>query len=180
MAAISFNRPRDFLQFCYALRDRLSVRHPATSENIESAEIEYTEYFIQELRDELYIASRVFEFDFSQEMIDRLVDIMSKRDYFNSSELKSELAGLIGQKTSVGNKKIELLLSELWRYGVIGISEKQAKPIKPTKATTPQTTDRLIKFKYLSDSAVFTAEKVKSYNIFLHRGLWWFAKKRRG
>ena len=61
MAAISFNRPRDFLQFCYALRNRLSQKLPATFENIQSAEIEYSDYFIQELRDELYIASRIFQ-----------------------------------------------------------------------------------------------------------------------
>lgn len=179
MAAISFNRPRDFLQFCYALRDRLSTRHPAMPENIEAAEIEYTDYFIQELRDELYVASRVFEFDFSQEMIDRLVDIMSKRDFFNSSELKNELAAFIGQKTSIGNKKIEILLSELWRYGVIGVSEKNPKTMKRVKPTTRKGQDRLIRFKYLSDSAMFTSDKVKSYTFYLHRGLWWFAKKRR-
>ncbi len=179
MAAISFNRPRDFLQFCYALRNRLSVRHPATYENIESAEIEYTEYFMQELRDELYVASRFFDFDFTKERVERLVDIMSKKDSFNSSELKSELAVFTGQKTSIGNKKIELLLSELWRYGVIGISEKSTKYTKPAKPTTPKTVDMLIKYRYLSDSAVFTAEKIKLYTYYLHRGLWWFARKHR-
>lgn len=165
MAAISFNRPRDFLQFCYALRNRLSVKHPATYENIDAAEIEYSDYFIQELRDELYIASRVFDFDFTQERINQLVDIMSNKDTFNASELKSELSKMIGQKTSTGHKKIDMLLSELWRYGVIGVSERQ---------------DKIIKFKYLSDTAVFTAEKIKSYSFFLHRGLWWFARKRKG
>lgn len=164
MAAISFNRPRDFLQFCYAMRNRLSVKHPATYENIDAAEIEYSDYFIQELRDELYIASRVFDFDFTQERVNHLVDIMSKKDTFNNSELKSELSKLIGQKTSTGHKKIDMLLSELWRYGVIGISEKQ---------------DKIIRYKYLSDTAVFTAEKIKSYKFYLHRGLWWFARKRK-
>jgi hypothetical protein len=179
MAAISFNRPRDFLQFCYALRNRLSVRHPAEAENIESAEIEYSDYFIQELRDELYVASRVFNYDFTQERIDQLIDILSKKDSFNSSQLKTDLAAFIGSKTSIGNKKIELLLSELWRYGVIGVSEKPAKSIKPKKLPTPEKIDRLISFKYLSDSAIFTSEKIKGYTFYLHRGLWWFAKKRR-
>lgn len=179
MAAISFNRPRDFLQFCYALRNRLSVRHPAKFENIEAAEIEYSNYFIQELRDELYVASRVFDFDFSQERIDQLVDILSKNDMFNSSQLKTDLSAFIGAKTSIGNKKIEALLSELWRYGVIGVSEKPAKSVKPAKKTTPEKSEKLILFKYLSDSAVFTSEKIKNYTFYLHRGLWWFAKKRR-
>lgn len=179
MAAISFNRPRDFLQFCYALRNRLSIRHPALAENIEAAEIEYSDYFIQELRDELYVASRVFEYDFTQERIDQLVDILSKKDSFNSSQLKTDLAGFIGSKTSVGNKRIEILLSELWRYGVIGVSEKPAKSIKPKKSQTPERVDKVILFKYLSDSAGFTSEKIKEYTFYLHRGLWWFAKKRR-
>lgn len=179
MAAISFNRPRDFLQFCYALRNRLSIRHPAKAENIEAAEIEYSDYFIQELRDELYVASRVFNYDFTQERIDQLVDIMSKNDSFNSSQLKTELAAFIGAKTSVGNKKIEILLSELWRYGVIGVSEKPVKSLKHKKLPTPERVEKLILFKYLSDSAVFTSEKIKEYTFYLHRGLWWFAKKRR-
>ncbi len=179
MAAISFNRPRDFLQFCYALRNRLSLRHPATFENIDAAEIEYSNYFIQELRDELYVASRVFDYDFSQERIDHLVDILSKNDMFNSSQLKTDLSAFIGTKTSIGNKKIEALLAELWRYGVIGVSEKPTKSIKPAKKTTPEKTEKLILFKYLSDSAVFTSEKIKNYTFYLHRGLWWFAKKRR-
>lgn len=179
MAAISFNRPRDFLQYCYALRNRLSVRHPATFENIDAAEIEYSNYFIQELRDELYVASRVFDYDFSQERIDQLVDIMSKNDKFNSSQLKTELGAFIGTKTSVGNKKIEVLLAELWRYGVIGVSDKPIKSIKPIKMATPEKSEKLILFKYLSDNAVFTTDKIKNYTFYLHRGLWWFAKKRR-
>lgn len=179
MAAISFNRPRDFLQFCYALRDRLSPKQPATFENIDAAEIEYSDYFIQELRDELYVASRVFHYELSQERINQLVDMMSKKESFNSSELKANLSTFIGHKTSVGNKKIELLVSELWRYGVIGVSEKPEKMIKPSKTKTPEKTAKFIRFKYLSDVASFTPEKIKSYAFYLHRGLWWFAKKRR-
>jgi hypothetical protein len=179
MAAVSFNRPRDFLQFCYALRQRLSPRGPATSENIESAEIEYTDYFIQELRDELFVASRIFNLDLTQERINQLVDILSKKDDFNSSQLKTDLAAFVGTKTSVGNKKIEMLITELWRYGIIGVSVKPIRSIKPMKTTTPEKIEKLILFKYLSDSAVFTSEKIKEYTFYLHRGLWWFAKKRR-
>jgi hypothetical protein len=162
LATISFNRPRDFLQFCYALRNRLSTSRPATLENIESAEIEYTDYFIQELRDELYLASRVFSYDLNQERLKLLIEIMSKKESFNFSQLKTELGQFIDQKTSIGNKKIEMFISELWRYGVIGVTEKK---------------DKIIRFKYLSDSVTFTTEKLKSYAYYLHRGLWWFARK---
>lgn len=162
MSAISFNRPRDYLQFCYALRERLSEKHPATFENIEAAEIEYCDYFIQELRDELYIASQIFDYDLSEERINQLIDIMSNKESFKSPELKTELSKFVGQKKKVGWKKIENLVSELWRYGVLGISEKK---------------DKIIKFKYLSDMAIFTSDKIKQYTFYLHRGLWWFTKK---
>ena len=165
MAAISFNRPRDFLQFCYALRDRLSAKKPATFENISSAEIEYTDYFIQELRDELYIASRVFHYDLSPEKINQLIDLLSQKNGFNASQIKTDLGHFLGAKTSIGKKKIEILLSELWRYGIIGVTEKQ---------------DKVIRFKYLSDVAVFTPEAMKKYTFYLHRGLWWFTRKRNG
>ena len=164
MSAISFNRPRDYLQFCYALRNRLSEKDPATFENIESAEIEYCDYFIQELRDELFIVSQIFDYDLTEERINKLVDILSNKERFNSSELKTELSKFIGQKTSVGWKKIEILVSELWRYGILGVTEKQ---------------DKIIRFKYLSDAAIFTSNKIKQYTFYLHRGLWWFAKKYR-
>jgi hypothetical protein len=163
MAAISFNRPRDYLQFCFALRDRLSTSEPATFENIESAEIEYCDYFIQELRDELYVASKVFSYDLSHERINLLIDIMSRRENFNSPELKVELGKFLNEK--VGHKKVEMFISEMWRYGVIGVRDKK---------------DEVIRFKYLACSVIFTAEKVKQYIYYLHRGLWWFAKKYKG
>jgi hypothetical protein len=164
MAAISFNRPRDFLQYCYALRNRLSLKKPASFENIESAEIEYTDYFIQELRDELYIASRVFHYDLSEERINQLIELLSKKNGFNAPELRADLAKFLGSKTSIGKKKIEILLSELWRYGVVGVTENQ---------------DKIIRFKYLSDHASFTPEAIKKYTFYLHRGLWWFTRKHR-
>ncbi|MEK7594074.1 MAG: hypothetical protein AAB436_00330 [Patescibacteria group bacterium] len=164
MAAISFNRPRDFLQFCYAMRNRLSLKHPATFENINSAEIEYTDYFIQELRDELYIASRVFHYDLSEERLNQLIELLSQRNGFNAPQLRSDLGKFLGTKTSIGKKKIEILLSELWRYGVVGVTEDK---------------DKIIRFKYLSDTATFTPEMIKKYTFYLHRGLWWFTRKKK-
>lgn len=167
------------MQYCYALRNRLNIKHLATFENIEAAETEYSDYFIRELRDELFIASRIFQYDLTQERIDQLVDILSSKESFNFLQLKSDLSIFMGQKTSVRNKKIELMLSELWRYGVIGVSEKPLRSIKPEKPKTPEKIDKLIRFKYFSDTASFTPEKIKNYMFYLHRGLWWFAKKRR-
>ncbi len=162
MAAISFNRPRDYLQFCYAIRNRLSVDHPATTENIESAEVEYTEYLQLELRNELYLVSRVFNFDLNEDRINSMISKMIERDVFGYAELKTKLESCLPEK-KVGHKKIEILLSELWRYGVIGVKENDSE---------------IIKFKYLSDLSLFSREKIKKYKFYLHRGLWWFIKKK--
>lgn len=164
MAAVSFNRPRDFLKFCYALRDRLSSDHPATKENIESAEIEYTDYLELELRNELFIASKVFDYDLSHTRVNYLIRIMTKKDVFSYSELRTEL-GKFFKENKVGHKKVEQLLDELWRYGVIGVKEKE---------------DLIIRFRYLYSSAIFSKDRFKDYKFYLHRGLWWFAKKNLG
>ncbi len=165
MVAVSFNRPRDFLKFCYAMRDRLSMKHEVTFENIESAEIEYSDYFTNELRDELFLASRVLGFKADQEKVNRLIDILSKKNAFNSSELRTDLGQYLGEKTSkFGRKKIEAFIEELWWYGILGFKEEK---------------DELINFRYIAGRNPFLVAKIKSYILYLHRGLWWFAQKRK-
>lgn len=166
MIATSFNRPRDFLMFCYALRDRLSLKHEATIENIDAAEIEYSDYFTGELRDELFLASRILGFNADQDKVNRLIDILSKKNGFNSSELRTDLGQYLGEKTSkLGGKKIEAFIQELWWYGILGFKEDK---------------NHLISFRYIGNRNSFLVQKVKNYVLYLHRGLWWFAKKRRG
>lgn len=164
MVAISFNRPRDFLMFCYAMRDRLSSKHEATFENIESAEIEYSDYFTRELKDELFLASRVLGFEADQEKVNLLIDILSKKDGFNSSQLRTDLSQYLGEKTSWGRKKIEAFIEELWWYGILGFKEEK---------------NNVIAFKYISGHAPFFMSKIKNYILYLHRGLWWFSQKRK-
>jgi hypothetical protein len=164
MIAVSFNRPRDFLQFCYAMRERLSLKHAATFENIESAEIEYSEYFTNELKDEISLAGRLLKYDFSQNNINELIDLLSQRDGFNIAQLKIEFGKCLKVKTKSGWSKIKKLVFELWRYGVIGFKERQ---------------NDIIHFKYISKDSSLSERKFKEYLFFLHRGLWWFAKKRR-
>lgn len=165
MVAISFNRPRDFLRFCFAMRERLSMKHPAEFENIESAEIEYSDYFMDELRDELFLASRMFSLNINQDRLNRLIDMLSTKNGFNSSQLKSDLGQYLGEKTSLGKKKIEWFIQELWRYGIVGFRRNQ---------------NEIIHFKYLANDFPLTLDKVKDYVFYLHRGLWWFTKKRKG
>jgi hypothetical protein len=165
IVAVSFNRPRDFLMFCYAMRDRLSMKREATYENIEAAEIEYSDYFTTELRDELFLASRVLGFEADQENVNRLIDILSKKNGFNSSELRTDLGQYLGEKTSkLGRKKIEAFIEELWWYGILGFKEDKKQ---------------LINFRYIAGRVPFLVSKIKQYTLFLHRGLWWFSQKRK-
>ncbi|MDB5260637.1 MAG: hypothetical protein JWN37_868 [Candidatus Nomurabacteria bacterium] len=164
MIAISFNRPRDFLKFCYAMRDRLSTKHPATFENIDSAEIEYSEYFTKELKDELFLISRLLKYNFSQDNINELIDLLSGKEGFNVSQLKTELGQYLGVKTKLGWNRIQEFIQELWWYGVIGFKEKN---------------DKVIHFKYISSNYPLLVKKFKEYSFFLHRGLYWFAQKRK-
>lgn len=161
IVAISFNRPRDFLKFCYAMRDRLSLKHPVEIENIESAEIEYSDYFTQELKDELFIASKIIKFEADYDGLNRLVDLLSQRNGFNVSQLRTGLGQYLGEKTSIGRKKIEYLIYELWWYGIIGFQNRQVQK-------------NIIHYRYISNSIPLTKERIKEYLFFLHRGLWWF------
>ncbi|MFH1407469.1 MAG: hypothetical protein ABIG91_00300 [Patescibacteria group bacterium] len=165
IVAISFNRPRDFLMFCYAMRERLSSKHPATLENIESTEIEYSDYFMKELRDELYLASKILKFEADYDGLNKLVDILSRNDNFKTTQLRTELSQYLGEKTSLGRDKIEQFIYQLWWYGLLGFRKQDVKG--------------LINYRYISSSIVLTIERIKEYVFSLHRGLWWFAKKRK-
>lgn len=164
MVAISFNRPRDFLAFCYAMRDRLSLKNPITVENIDAAETEYSDYFKNEIQDELYLASQLLDFDSDHAFLDKMVDVLAERSNFNASQLRTAFAPLLKEKTSLGRKRIEQFVYQLWLYGIIGYKEKQ---------------DKFIHFKYLSQGAGLLPEKLENYIYYLHRGLWWFAEKRK-
>lgn len=165
IVAISFNRPRDFLKFCYAMRNRLSTRHIAEFESIESAEIEYTEYFMRELRDELYLASKVLNFNADYTGMNKLIDLLSKENGIKSTQLKMELGRYLGLKTSISNKMIDYFIYQLWWYGVLGFQDS-------TKGS-------LLNYRYLSSTIPLTIDKIKEYVYYLHRGLWWFAQKRK-
>lgn len=167
VVGISFNRPRDFLALCYAMRDRLSLKDPIAIENIEAAEIEYSDYFRNEIRDELYLASQIFDFDSDSEFINRMIDVLADRDNFNSNQLRTNIAPILDEKTSArttGRKKIEQFIHQLWLYGIIGYKEKK---------------EQLIIFRYLNSKLELLPEKINAYIYYLHRGLWWFAKKRK-
>ena len=171
MVAISFNRPRDFLQFCHVLRKKLGTRRPVVEfKNIQAAEQEYSDYFLNEVKDELFIVSGILEYDLEQTRIGELVDLLNKENGFGFQQLRTDLGRFFNIKTGgktgkTGNASIEKFILELWRYGIIGFSEKK---------------NEVIHFKYLSDSSSLFRTKTKEYKYHLHRGLWWFARKNKG
>jgi hypothetical protein len=165
MVSVSFNRPRDFLKFCYAMRERLSPKHAATWENIESAEIEYSDYFISELRDELYLASKVFDFESGEEATHKLIDLLCRSEEFGFGHLKTTIASYLQAKSTTGDKKIMQFIHELWWYGVIGFKENDKQ--------------ELINYRYIKGSARLIAERAKDFVFYLHRGIYWFVKKRK-
>lgn len=162
MVAISFNRPRDFLKFCYAMRDRLSAKQVATKENIESAEIEYSDYFQTEIRDELVLTMKKMKVNFGIEKMNTLIDLLGSKDWFNNAELKVNLGKYLDEKTS--HKKVEILITELYRYGILWLTEGK---------------DKLLRFNYIWSRMNFAIGKVREYWYYLHRWLYWFTKKRR-
>lgn len=165
MVAISFNRPRDFLAFCYALRSRLSLKHPATAENVDSAEIEYSDYFKGEIRDELYLASKILDFDSDENFLNRVIDSLAERDNFNANQIRTSLSPLLKEKTSVGRKKIERFVYQMWSYGIIGFKSTQE--------------EKIISFNYVNATRGLIQDKIDKTIFFLHRGLYWFAQKRK-
>jgi hypothetical protein len=163
MVAISFNRPRDFLKFCYAMRARLSASHPADMDNIDSSEIEYSDYFLKELRDELFLASKYFDFKADTDNINKLVCLLGKKDGFGYGELQSLIGEFFNVKAS--HKKVINFIKELWRYGVIGFKNNQSE---------------IINFQYIKNSPPLPYEKdLKELTFYLHRGIWWGIEKRR-
>jgi hypothetical protein len=165
MVAISFNRPRDFLAFCYASRLRLSMRRPATSENIDSAETEYSDYFKGEIRDELYLASKILDFDSDEHFLNRVIDVLAERDSFNANQIRTSLSPLLKAKTSVGRKRIERFVFQMWSYGILGFKSEQE--------------EKIINFKYVNATRGLIQDKIDKTIFYLHRGLYWFAQKRK-
>ena len=164
MVAISFNRPRDFLAFCYASRLRLSLKHPATGDNIDSAEIEYSDYFKSEIRDELYLASKILDFDSDENFLNRVIDVLAERDNFNANQIRTSLSPLLKVKTSVGRKKIERFIFQLWSYGILGFKSEQE--------------EKIINFSYVNATRGLIQDRIDKTIFYLHKGLYWFAQKR--
>jgi hypothetical protein len=162
MMAISFNRPRDFLKFCYALRERLPKNGDVAFETIESAEIEYTDYFIKEVKDELYIINEIFSIDQSLEALMKILTPLADRDEFKYGQLRSEINKMLNKGS---HSDLRVFIKDLWWYGILG--------------TRRDKTD-LLRFRYMPNESSYypREEEVKDYSFALHRGIMWHLRKR--
>ena len=161
LVAVTFNRPRDFLELCYAMRKRLSKKRPAVFKNIQSAELEYIDYFVNEIQDELYFLCKILKIDTSLSFIQSLIYDLSKEETFGFSQLKNIMAQVLGIKAS--NSKVTILIKDLWRYGLLGFQY----PNNP-----------LINFSYVKNSKPIPSDKnLLSLTYSLHKGLFWAQNK---
>lgn len=164
IVSITFNRPRDFLKFCWAMRERLSETKPVKFKSIEASEIEYTDYFLGEFNDEFYLISKMLNFDDGIKNIRNIFTYLSKQEGFSYGQLKSELPQYFG-KGSGSKKTTYELINHLWWYGILGFQAEHSD---------------LINFNYMDDNFVFPLEAdVTKYRFFLHRGIYWSMVKNR-
>lgn len=164
MMSISFNRPRDFLKFCFCMRIRLSEHTPVTFPNIESAEIEYTDYLFKELKDELELTSMLKDRNTPNNDIKKLLKPLSLNDDFSYGQLRTNIASFLGkgsQKNS--NSASGNFIKELWNYGILGFRNPN---------------NNIATFKYFGfSSTLFDESNIKSYKYMLHRGIKWALRK---
>jgi len=161
---ITFNRPRDFLKFCWAMRERLSATKPVEFKSIEASEIEYTDYFLGEFDDEFYLISKLLDFEGGVQNMRNLFTYLSRQDGFSYGQLKSELPKFLG-KGSGSKKTTYEFIKHLWWYGILGFQTD---------------TSTLINFNYMEDNFVFPLDsEVNKYKFFLHRGIYWAMIKNR-
>lgn len=162
--AITFNRPRDFLKFCFVLNKRVSDNKKVEIKHIDSSEIEYSDYFIKELKDELYLSSQLLNFKADSEGLNGLIKILASKNNFGVKELKSEVSHFLNKKAS--NRVVTDFINNLWLYGIIGFRGKDE--------------NELINFRYMDDSFKFSMDQREINNLifFLHRGMYWSYKKK--
>lgn len=152
---ISFNRPRDFLRLCHAMKPRLSKVKPVEAKHIRASEYEYEAYFFKELKDELNIFALILNLEVRQLM--QIMSKLSEKSEMSYSELKAILSKYIKGNHSNTLRFIEIL----WSYSLLGI-------VKPKS---------YVRFKHNQssyDEENFPDEqKLKGYYFMLHRGLYW-------
>lgn len=157
MQLISFNRPRDFLRLCHAMKSRLSQVKPVELKHIRASEFEYSDYFYKELKDELNIFSKLINSD-----VARLLRLMS--DLSNKSKLSySELKGILSKYVKASHSSTGKFIESLWNYSLLGIMEASSRDFIHFKHNVGR-----------NNGYDFpTNDELKRYYFLLHRGLYW-------
>ena len=154
---ISFNRPRDFLRLCHAMKSRLSEVKPVEVKHIKASELEYTDYFYNELKDELNIFSKILDIDINVFMT--LMDKLAAKSKLSYAELRATLAGFVKASHSSTNN----FLKNLWGYSLIGIMRNDGKDFAHFKHDLGR-----------NNGYNFPLDDQLKLNYFLlHRGLYW-------
>lgn len=157
MQLISFNRPRDFLRLCHAMKSRLSEVKPIESKHIKASELEYSDYFYNELRDELNIFSKVLNIE-----VTSLLTLMSKLAA-KSKMSYSELKAILSQYLKASHSKTSRFVTLLWNYSLIGLAANSGRDYAHFKHNQGR-----------NNGYDFPQEdKLKEHYFLLHRGLYW-------
>lgn len=164
MQLISFNRPRDFLKFGVAMKPRLSEKKPIEQTHIQAAEQEYTDYFYQEVEDELSLLTKKMGFESPKDSVFKIIHALSEEaDGFSYTHLRTELAKSFNKSS---HSEVYKFLKILWNYSILGIKK------------VDQEKNSLLMFRHTDPGQRFPLEdNCKSYRYQLHRGLYWYIKK---
>lgn len=155
---ISFNRPRDFLRLCQAMKNRLSEVNPVEAKHIFASESEYSTYFYSELKDELNIFAKVLNVDNSK-LLSVLKDLSAK-----SKMSYPEFRATIAQVIKASHTQTYRFITILWSYSLIGLINDSYAEFRHNQS--------------LSNGYEFPEEKgLKKYYFMLHRGIYWKLNK---
>lgn len=154
---ISFNRPRDFLRLCHAMKSRLSQIKPVEVKHIQASELEYSGYFYNELKDELNIFSKMLKVD-----VATLMSLMTK--LASKSKMSyPELKAILSQYIKATHSTTVRFLNLIWGYSLIGIAMNGTRDYAHFKHN--QGRNNGFEFPHEDD--------LKNYYFLLHRGIYW-------
>lgn len=157
MQLISFNRPRDFLRLCHAMKSRLSEVKAVEVKHINASELEYSTYFYNEVRDELNIFTKLLRMQPNN--ILSLLSDLSKKSKLSYSEFRSILSTYI----KASHSKTIWFIESLWDYSLVGIMSTSQKDFMHFKHNTGRNNG----YELPEDA------ELKHYYFLLHRGIYW-------
>lgn len=165
--AISFNRPRDFLKLLWSMKWRIPDTWEFTIEMIRTSLMVYTDYFFNELFDELTLLNlSLMEKNISTRDLKAMFLNLASKDWFKESELRNIINKSLNDcwaSKSLSKKNSWRYIEKLWEYWILWYKSKDKEYI------TYFYTLRSNKWVWLPNE--------KDTLFYLHRGLNWYTKK---